>query len=497
MLPSMAAGEPRPIQTVVPRAGDGDGYLRERVKDLELLLELNAAVNRGDDVLQILKLFSEHAGRVFGSHSTAIYRLTGDGRYLELQPLTWAHTLPGLVGRMVRGLLPSARIRIEEGGRYAGILSGKKPVTTGERADRVRMAFEFEGADAIAWAVEQVIDLVGAFVISVPIMVGEEPLGLLDISREVPFTQRDAEHLEGLAGQLAILFQHRSALDALAVSERRIRSLAHSMRDTVYIVDARSVVVEAWGAWPDGLPLCGEPVGHALSEVIGEGPMRAHKQAMREAMRGGERRCEWSLGPEEPDQRRFETILSPGLADEEAVVCVARDITYRSQLERALQEAALYDDLTGLLNRRGFMVLAEKELVSSKLRGAPASVIYADLDDLKGINDAFGHEAGDCALREVATLFSDTFRESDILGRLGGDEFAVVTLDTPESQVTGLVERLNERLGGRAIGEEHPYPLSLSIGVASDDPGDRQTIEELLRAADSRMYAQKRAKRRT
>src|SRR5512138_3020326 len=109
-----------------------------------------------------------------------------------------------------------------------------------------------------------------------------------------------------------------------------------------------------------------------------------------------------------------------------------------SELETAndrLRNRSLTDELTGLNNRRGFMILATGLLKFARRAGLPLCLLYIDLDCLKSINDTFGHGSGDTAIISFGRLLTDTFRESDILGRLGGDEFVVLIVDATEEDL--------------------------------------------------------------
>lgn len=141
------------------------------------------------------------------------------------------------------------------------------------------------------------------------------------------------------------------------------------------------------------------------------------------------------------------------------------------------------DELTGLYNRRGFFKRAEKELAVLRERERVGMVLFLDLDGLKELNDTQGHDAGDELLREAAGLLRRLFREQDVLARVGGDEFAVFVPGYAE------VERVVERL------QTAPERVRLSVGAAVFDPCAPRSLYELLGAADSAMYDDKRTRR--
>jgi diguanylate cyclase (GGDEF)-like protein/PAS domain S-box-containing protein len=176
-------------------------------------------------------------------------------------------------------------------------------------------------------------------------------------------------------------------------------------------------------------------------------------------------------------------------------VTVFEDVTKRKRREQELSSMALSDDLTGLHNRRGFTALAEHQLKRTERSGTTLLLVFADLDDLKEINDTHGHAAGDRALAGFAAVLRKTFRGSDILARIGGDEFAVLTTETPEADDRTLTARLQVNLDAHNAAGNRPYLVSASVGVIRHDPKKPRGINELLNEADQIMYANKRNRR--
>jgi diguanylate cyclase (GGDEF)-like protein len=117
------------------------------------------------------------------------------------------------------------------------------------------------------------------------------------------------------------------------------------------------------------------------------------------------------------------------------------------------------------------------------------------MDELKWINDNYGHNEGDQALVEFAKILQQSFRESDIIARIGGDEFVVLFVSTDENS-EGLFTRLYENLKDFNDQRSRPHPLSISVGTAQFDPESPVSIDELLSKADASMYAQKRKKQK-
>lgn len=159
-----------------------------------------------------------------------------------------------------------------------------------------------------------------------------------------------------------------------------------------------------------------------------------------------------------------------------------------------LQNLSQIDDLTGLYNRKGFLALADHRRKLALRSREAFSVAFVDLDGLKTINDTLGHDTGDRALIELASVLKESFRQSDILGRLGGDEFAVFIGETDESETESIRSRVQHHLDTYNARPSRSYRLSFSIGITSSSPAEGTDIEALLRRADALMYQHKRAK---
>jgi two-component system, cell cycle response regulator len=178
---------------------------------------------------------------------------------------------------------------------------------------------------------------------------------------------------------------------------------------------------------------------------------------------------------------------------------LARAVGYAIERQRLLREAgttALMDELTGLYNRRGLQAVGGPLFRGLGRLKKGLMLLYLDLDNMKPINDAHGHEAGDQALRDVAELLRSTFRESDILARLGGDEFAVLAAGAAVDSAGLMEQRLRDNLADFNRRSERPYELALSVGAAHCGPDRPATLQALLSRADGLMYEQKQARRR-
>jgi diguanylate cyclase (GGDEF)-like protein len=162
---------------------------------------------------------------------------------------------------------------------------------------------------------------------------------------------------------------------------------------------------------------------------------------------------------------------------------------------KELSDLTLTDELTGLYNRRGFLKLARQQLSISKQMGKNSLLIYADIDGLKGINDSFGHEEGDIAIKTVAEILRKTFRAMDIEARLGGDEFTVFASNADKSHIQLLEARLTELINSSNAAAHKSYELSLSVGWVICEPGEPKPLEDYMREADAELYAKKKSRK--
>ena len=158
-----------------------------------------------------------------------------------------------------------------------------------------------------------------------------------------------------------------------------------------------------------------------------------------------------------------------------------------------LERMANQDPLTGLLNRGHLLTRFQEELSRANRYGEPLSVILIDLDDFKEVNDTWGHQAGDEALRRTARVIRAQGRTSDVFGRYGGEEFLVVATGTPPPQAVRLADRIRSDLAAAEIplGDTR-LRVTASLGVAGKDAADIRQEYELIREADQALYRAKK-----
>jgi diguanylate cyclase (GGDEF)-like protein len=220
------------------------------------------------------------------------------------------------------------------------------------------------------------------------------------------------------------------------------------------------------------------------------------------------------FGPGTPERRRAEregmvlplfdgrsavgalVVVGQGALADDQLHRLAGELGPRLAAARALRDAeqrAANDPLTGLANR----ALFDRRVRAVRQDGLaePATVVYADLDHFKRLNDTHGHAAGDAALRHVASIFSSHIRDRDLVARIGGEEFAIWLPGTPLSEGKAVAERIRRSvasLGWTWAGTV--WPLTVSCGVAAT-PDHTADVSNLLPLADQALYRAKEAGR--
>jgi|GEM_PF-5736661 len=189
--------------------------------------------------------------------------------------------------------------------------------------------------------------------------------------------------------------------------------------------------------------------------------------------------------PRTDRDRHYITSVKPVFNEQGEVIMVnaiSKEITERKMMEEELRQRSNRDMLTGLFSRNFY----EGEL--SRLQHSrlyPISILIADLDNLKLVNDELGHSAGDRIIQQAATILRESFRTEEIIARIGGDEFAVLLPQTSEEVAKAAVDQLRNR-----IAQCSSPQLSFSIGLATGDEGSR--LNEIMKLADDRMYREKK-----
>ena len=268
------------------------------------------------------------------------------------------------------------------------------------------------------------------------------------------------------------------------------RSLLEQLPALIWTTDRELRITANWGAGLAGSGIApGALTGQSLYDFLhGQDPHAAPISQHAEALQGLCSQFEYCR-----NKRFFEMHVGPLRSSAgEIVGCIAAgiDITARKQSEEQIRYQATHDALTGLANYREFSDMLEREVRRAARSNRSFGVLLLDLDDLKRINDRFGHLTGNRALRRVAEVIQEHCRATDLAARYGGDEFAIVLVDADAGMTRNVATRITTALRKN---EERP-PLSASIGCALF-PEDGRSAQELVEAADEQLYKRKRRAR--
>jgi diguanylate cyclase (GGDEF)-like protein len=197
------------------------------------------------------------------------------------------------------------------------------------------------------------------------------------------------------------------------------------------------------------------------------------------------------------DQFMYDRVVETGADDFLKKPFTVKEVLARIKfvmLRQDLHQWAVTDELTGVFNRKGFYTLARHLLKRARRTGELMYLLFLDLDNLKSINDTYGHNEGDLILIDAASILKENFRESDIVARMGGDEFVVFPVGSSKSDQEAMVSRFQGAIASYNAETKRPYPLSLSYGVSVYDSANPVSLDDLLGEADRAMYSMKKGK---
>ncbi len=170
-------------------------------------------------------------------------------------------------------------------------------------------------------------------------------------------------------------------------------------------------------------------------------------------------------------------------------------LSKQQKKETELRKLSLNDDLTDLYNRRGFFTLTEQQLKLAKRLKTPILLLYADIDNLKKINDTFGHNEGAKVIIDAANILKSTHRDCDIMARIGGDEFVVFPVGANQDNAEIIKARLQKNIDAHNNKNNRRYKISISVGIKEFDPLSSHSLEDMLHQADILMYEDKKSKK--
>lgn len=284
-------------------------------------------------------------------------------------------------------------------------------------------------------------------------------------------------------------------------NEERFRAVSQTASDAIITIDISGNIL-FWNKAAEHI------FGYSSDDVIGKPARVIMPERFRDAHRDGFNRV-ISTGKSDIIGKITEVIgmrkdgsefpLELSLArwesgEEIFFTGICREITMRKQMEEELRNLSLVDELTGLHNRRGFLTFAEQHIKIATRMKRELFLFFADLDNMKWINDTLGHSEGDRALIDIAHILKETFRETDIIARMGGDEFAILAIESSKDEA--ILTRLQDKINSYNAKGGRRYKLSISIGVVCYRPESPCSVYELLSQADKLMYEQKQRKKK-
>jgi diguanylate cyclase (GGDEF)-like protein/PAS domain S-box-containing protein len=296
--------------------------------------------------------------------------------------------------------------------------------------------------------------------------------------------------------QLATLTAREAA--ALKESEERYRALIENASDIIAILDRDGTVTyESSSAWRVLGYRTEAIVGRQLAELVPEeGAAEAERFLAAIVGLSGVATTELSLRHRDGSRRDFEAVGKNMLHEPSigGVVVNLRDITERKRLMAQLEQLSETDLLTGALNRRGFLKFAEREFERARRSGIALTVVLIDIDHFKGVNDTFGHAAGDLVLAMISERCREQVRATDLFARYGGEEF-VLLFDAASAEAHVAVARLREAIAAATVATiKGEVSVTASFGMAEIDPRTHD-METALRLADEALYEAKNAGR--
>jgi diguanylate cyclase (GGDEF)-like protein len=316
-------------------------------------------------------------------------------------------------------------------------------------------------------------------------------MGMVSIRVTAPALEELAAEIEAGGWDLALAAVDEGLLDDQIPSLQRLGRLGQLGDIPTFIAElARELVDPQPERLRRGSPLAAQAREHARQrEAYGFAPREIVTEFLilrRVLWRFvSERSAE--LGPEEVltcERRLNDTI------DQLVTECV---VAYFDRATSELAHEARHDQLTGLLHHQAFVHELELELERAARYGHGLALVFLDLDRFKEINDTYGHQEGDRALKRIAGLLRESLRGSDLAGRMGGDEFTAYLVEADEEAGARLIARLSDRVDELIAGGELPAACTFSAGLATF-PDEASDADALFRLADSRLYEAKRSR---
>jgi len=180
------------------------------------------------------------------------------------------------------------------------------------------------------------------------------------------------------------------------------------------------------------------------------------------------------------------------IEENQGQVIIFRDISERKDTERRLKKYASTDLLTEVLNRRAGLEYLNEEMNFAESNNYSLAIIFIDVNDLKLVNDNFGHQKGDKLLKQVSDILQQSLRRNDKVVRLGGDEFLLILPQSSKTAAEKIWRRIQKEFKKVSAENENDYTISVSHGTAEYSPDYQKSLDELINKADEQMYKEKK-----
>jgi len=287
-------------------------------------------------------------------------------------------------------------------------------------------------------------------------------------------------------------------------------SVFHSLENQIAVIDQAGKILEVNLAWQNfgvenGLAseytCAGVNYLDILSDASAAGDSLAGEalQGIADVLAGKLAFFSFEYPCHSPDEKRWFTMRVNALHGDEfkdMFVVSHHNITQRKLAEERVEQMAMQDPLTGLANRRAFLLSLSKEMRSSIRNRTPISLALIDVDYFKNYNDEFGHAAGDqCLTNASQVLLAHARRPGDLAARIGGDEFALILANTELESARMMAESVLKAINDLRMVYDDSKQVTLSIGLLSVVPHKQQTEDYLLQQADKALYRAKSAGR--
>ena len=291
--------------------------------------------------------------------------------------------------------------------------------------------------------------------------------------------------------------------------ERASQDVLDTLSENIAVLDAKGVITavnSSWKRFPS------ENGGNALDRgAIGENYIRGFKDAfggdakfvragreMGSVLTGKKERFSIEYPCHRKHQKRWFRLTVTPLRKRGAlsgIVVSHADVTRRKLAEIQTRRLAVIDPMTGIMNRKSGLEYLKKQIKNCRRRKRSLTLCYIDLDNLKFVNDNYGHSEGDKTIRSAVKMLKKVLRPSDTICRLGGDEILLVLPGNTTDESRPVVERIMEKIALRNEKSRIPWKMDFSYGLAEYTPGRKCSADELVDTADRDMYVMKISKR--